>query len=106
MRVPGHVRVNMSQVLAISQIAITLLLLVTGGLFVHTLRNLHAGHLGFNFCSCSLSTPNSLVIAATRWWLSAKPSDLCGRPRVQNPTASDYALLSGSMSSWNVSVPG
>ena len=41
-------RVSLSQVLVVSQIAISLLLLVGAGLFVRTLSNLGAVELGFN----------------------------------------------------------
>ena len=44
----GFRRPSLSQLLVVSQIAISLLLLVAAGLFVRTLSNLKAVHLGFN----------------------------------------------------------
>ena len=47
-RVRSWLRVSLSQALVVSQIAISLLLLVGAGLFVRTLGNLSAVELGFN----------------------------------------------------------
>jgi macrolide transport system ATP-binding/permease protein len=44
----GFLRMNLSHVLVVSQIAISLLLLVAAGLFVRTVSNLHSVQLGFN----------------------------------------------------------
>ena len=44
----GFLRVNLSHVLVVSQIAISLLLLVSAGLFVRTLSNLQSIQVGFN----------------------------------------------------------
>jgi macrolide transport system ATP-binding/permease protein len=44
----GFLRMNLSHVLVVSQIAISLLLLVSAGLFVRTLSNLQSIQVGFN----------------------------------------------------------
>jgi macrolide transport system ATP-binding/permease protein len=44
----AFLRMNLSHVLVVSQIAISLLMLVAAGLFVRTLSNLHSVQLGFN----------------------------------------------------------
>src|SRR5204863_6138302 len=41
-------RLRLSKLLVVSQIAISLLLIVAAGLFVRTLANLHSVELGFN----------------------------------------------------------
>ena len=45
---PSRVRLSLSQILVISQVAMSLLLLVAAGLFVRTLSNLQSVELGFN----------------------------------------------------------
>ena len=45
---PAHRRVNLSRLLVVSQIAMSLLMLVAAGLFVRTLSNLESVELGFN----------------------------------------------------------
>jgi macrolide transport system ATP-binding/permease protein len=44
----GFLRINLSHVLVVSQIAISLLLLVSAGLFIRTLSNLQSVQVGFN----------------------------------------------------------
>jgi predicted permease len=64
-----RLRVSLSQTLVVSQIAITLLLLVAAGLFVRTLGNLNSIALGFNREHLLLFTVNAKQpdIATKRW---------------------------------------
>ena len=68
-RIGSWLRVSLSQTLVVSQIAVSLLLLVAAGLFVRTLTKLNSVELGFNrgsTCCCSTSTRGRRDIATRR----------------------------------------
>ena len=103
-------RVSLSQALAIAQIAISLLLLVAAGLFVHTLTNLNSIALGFNRESVLLLTINAMQAgykddALTRFYRDLQIR-LSGLPGVRSASMSSYALVSGSQSSTDVRFAG
>jgi predicted permease len=103
-------RLGSSQVLVISQIAISLVLLVGAGLFVRTLANLNAIQLGFNDERVLLFTVNAMQAGYRDETLVRFYEGLQDRlkaiPGVQSVSSSNYALVSGSVSSTAVRVPG
>jgi len=103
-------RAGLSRVLVVSQIAISLLLLVAAGLFVRTLSNLHAIATGFNQERILLFSVNAWQAgyrdsALTRFYETLHER-LAGMPGVRNASLSDITLLSGSANSTDVNVPG
>jgi predicted permease len=108
--VRGLRRIGLSRVLVVSQIAISLLLLVAAGLFVRTLNNLHSIATGFNPEKILLLSLNAWQggyrdAALTRFYENLQQR-LAAVPGVRNATFSDIILISGSASSSDVSVPG
>jgi predicted permease len=110
LRLHSWLRVSLSQALAVAQIAISLLLLVAAGLFLHTLTNLNSIALGFNRENLLLFTINAKQAgykddALIRFYenLQARLSTM---PGVRNVTSSNYALVSNSVSSTGVKVSG
>jgi macrolide transport system ATP-binding/permease protein len=110
LRLYPWLRVSLSQVLAVSQIAVSMLLLVAAGLFVHTLTNLNSIALGFNRESLLLVTVNARQAGYKDDALMRFYHDLLGRfsslPGVRSATLSNYALVSGSRNSTDVLIPG
>ena len=104
------IRVSLSQLLVISQIAISLLLLMAAGLFVRTLSNLHSIELGFNRENVLLFSLNARQAGYKDAALARFYADLWSRfralPGVRDASLSDYALVSGAGSSYGVTVPG
>jgi macrolide transport system ATP-binding/permease protein len=105
-----HSWLPVSQALAVAQIAISLLLLVAAGLFLHTLTNLNSIALGFNRENLLLFTINAKQAgykddALIRFYenLQARLSTM---PGVRSVTSSNYALVSGSVSSTGVKISG
>ena len=106
----GWRRIGLSRMLVVSQIAISLLLLVAAGLFVRTLNNLHSIATGFN--------QEHLLLFSVNAWQGGYRDDALSRfyetlhqrlatmPGVRNATFSDLTLLSGSASNNNIKVPG
>jgi macrolide transport system ATP-binding/permease protein len=110
LRLHAWLRVSLSQALAVSQIAISLLLLVAAGLFIHTLTNLNSISLGFNRENLLLLTLNANQAgykddALVRFYqsLHARFSSL---PGVRSVSLSNYALVSGSRSTSVAQIPG
>ncbi|HXB74211.1 MAG TPA: ABC transporter permease [Candidatus Acidoferrales bacterium] len=106
----GWFRAGLSRVLVVSQIAISLLLLVAAGLFVRSLSNLHAIATGFNQDRLLLFSVNAWQAgyrdtALTRFYETLHER-LAAVPGVRSATLSDIALLSGSASSNDIHVPG
>jgi macrolide transport system ATP-binding/permease protein len=102
--------VGLSQVLVVSQIAISLLLLIAAGLFVRTLTNLNSIALGFNEEKILLFTVNAKQAgyrddALVRFYQNLQ-TRLSSIPGVRNASSSNYALVSNSVSSTGVSLPG
>jgi macrolide transport system ATP-binding/permease protein len=109
-RLHSWIRVSLSQALAVAQIAISLLLLVAAGLFVHTLANLNSIALGFNRENLLLFTLNAKQAgykedALIRFYenLQARLSTM---PGVRSVSSSNFALVSDSTGSTGVKIPG
>ncbi len=110
LRLHPWLRVSLSQVLTVSQIAISMLLLVAAGLFVHTLTNLNSIALGFNRESLLLVAVNARQAGHKDEALMRFYQDLLGRLRgitgVRSASFSSYALVSGSRSATDVHTAG
>jgi macrolide transport system ATP-binding/permease protein len=102
--------ISPSQLLVVSQIAISLLLLVGAGLFVRTLTNLSSIALGFNGERVLLFTVNATQAGYANDQLVRFYEGLQARlsaiPGVRNVSSSNFALVSGSGGSTSVRVPG
>ena len=111
-RLPLHrwFRFSPGQALTVVQMAISLLLVVGGGLFVHTLANLHAVDLGFQQQHLLLFTLNARQAGYTSGQAVRFFDGLQDRfraiPGVRAASASNFALASGGMSCGGISVPG
>jgi macrolide transport system ATP-binding/permease protein len=103
-------RVSPNQVLVVSQIAISLLLLVAAGLFVRTLNNLNSISLGFNGERVLLFSVNARQAGYQNDGLVRFYDDLQARlaliPGVRDVTLSNFALVSGSLNMTGVTLPG
>ncbi len=98
----SSLHVNLSQVLVVSQIAISLLMLVAAGLFVRTLSNLKTVELGFNRENLLLFQLNARQAGHKDPEIAGFYADLQKRfntiPGVRNATLSSLPLIgSGSM---------
>ncbi len=109
-RLVRWLRISPSHALVVSQIAISLLLLVAAALFVRTLTNLNTIALGFNSERTLLFTVNAQQAGykdenLVRFYegLQARLSTL---PGAHNVSSSNYALVSNSQSSTSVKLPG
>ena len=110
LRLVSWLRIGPSHVLVVSQIAVSLLLLVAAAIFVRTLNNLNLIALGFNAERVLLFNVNARQAgykddALVRFYqdLQARLSTL---PGVRSVTASNTALVSNSTSSSSVKLPG
>jgi macrolide transport system ATP-binding/permease protein len=103
-------RLSAAQVLAVSQIAISLLLLVAAGLFLRTLTNLHSVTLGFRADNVLLVTLNANQAGYKNEALMRYYGDLLNRlrgiPGVRAASLSNYAMVSNSENSTGVVIPG
>jgi macrolide transport system ATP-binding/permease protein len=101
---------GLSQVLVVSQIAISLLLVAAAGLFVRTLGNLESVSLGFNRENVLLFTLNAAAAGYKSSALSVFYSELHRRfqavPDVRGATWTDMALVSGSGNNTSLAIPG
>ena len=106
----GWRRIGLSRILVASQVAISLLLLVAAGLFVHTLSNLQSINLGFNRENLLLFSVNAKQAGYRDQALARFYGDLQEKlaviPGVRGVSLSHFALISGSMSSYNFTIPG
>jgi len=101
----GRLRcINSRQALVVAQMAISLLLVVAGGLFLHTLANLHAVDLGFNQEHLLLFTVDAKQAGYSNDVAKRFYRDLTSRlqaiPGVRAASASNFALVSGGMSGY------
>jgi macrolide transport system ATP-binding/permease protein len=104
------VRISLSQALVVSQIAVSLLLLVAAGLFVRTLSKLNSVELGFNREHLLLFSVNARQAgyraeAATRFFTNLHER-LASLPGVRNATGSTLAMVSNTVNSRGVTVSG
>src|SRR5262249_30912895 len=109
-RIGAWLRVSLSQSLVVSQIAVSLLLLVAAGLFLRTLTKLNSVVLGFNREHLLLFNVNARQAgyrdqALARFFENLHAS-LSSIPGVRAATASSFAMVSQSVNSRNITVPG
>jgi macrolide transport system ATP-binding/permease protein len=104
------IRIGLSHVLVVSQIAISLLLVVAAGLFVHTLSNLRSIQLGFNRENMLLFNLNARPAGYKGAALARFYGNLRDRfrhiPGVRNVTFSNYPLAAERWNESSLSIPG
>jgi predicted permease len=109
-RIGGWLRVSLSQSLVVSQIAVSLLLLVAAGLFARTLTNLNRVEVGFNREHLLLFSVNARQAGykddALRRFFENLHARLAAIPGVRAATASNFALVSQSINQTRVTIPG
>jgi predicted permease len=109
-RLHGLLRVSLRQVLMVSQIAISLLMLAGAGLFVRTLTNLNSIQIGFNRENLLLVTLSARQAGYKDDALLRFYGDLqtrfSGIPGVRSVSVSHYAMVSGSRSSSDFKMQG
>jgi predicted permease len=109
-RIGSWMKVSLSQTLVVTQIAVSLLLLVAAGLFVRTLTKLNSVELGF-------SREKLLLFNVNVRQAGYKPEEMprffeslhqrfASIPGVRDATATNYAMVSNSMNSTRLTVPG
>jgi macrolide transport system ATP-binding/permease protein len=95
-------RINLSQVLMVGQIALSLLMLVAAGLFVRTLSNLQSIELGFNREDVLLFELNARQAGHKGPEIAAFYADLLKKfqaiPGVRDASLSNYALVQAGWS--------
>jgi macrolide transport system ATP-binding/permease protein len=103
-------RLGLSQVLVVSQIAISLLLLVGAGLFVRTLFNLHSIETGFNQKNLLVFRLDASHSARTSSEIAALYGDLLKQfraiPGVRSASLSRQPLMGAGTSASAISVNG
>jgi predicted permease len=103
-------RSRLSQALMVTQIALSLVLLVSTGLFVRTLRNLQNVDPGFNSHQLALFRIDAVSAGYTQERFAALQARLQTRlesiPGVRAVTFSRVALLAGTRSNRRITVPG
>jgi predicted permease len=101
---------GLSHVLVASQIAISLLLVASAGLFVRTLGNLHSVALGFNRENMLVFSLNANQAGYKDAALKGLYAGLHGRfqslPGVLGATLTDMPLAAGSSHGTGVAIPG
>ncbi len=109
-RLFARLRVTPNQVLVVSQIAVSLLLLMTASLFVRTLVNLNAVNLGFNSERVLLFTLNARQAGYRDFAIVQFYEEVRARlstiPGVRGVSTSNVALISGSESSTSIKIAG
>jgi predicted permease len=109
-RIRGRVRVSLGQALAVGQIAISLILLVTAGLFVRTLTNLNSIAVGFNRENLLLVSLNARQAGYKDDALMRFYHDLQMRlaavPGVRSASVSNYPMLAQSRNTTDFRIPG
>ena len=110
LRLRSWFKISLSQALVVSQIAISLLLLVAAGLFVRTLMNLNSIQLGFNSERLLLVTLDASQAGyksdALYRFYGNLTEEMAAIPGVRAVTLSDYALVAGSRNGTGVTIPG
>ena len=103
-------RVGLSQALVISQVAISLLLVVAAGLFGRTLANLQSVEVGFNKEKLLLFELNARQAgyknAALAQFYAGLLNDFRRIPGVRSAALSQFPMVIGSWNSTNVTIPG
>ena len=107
---PGSAMLRLRKFLVISQVAITLVLLVGAGLFSRSLRNLGKVDLGMdpsNLVEFAISPELTGYSAeATAQFTQQLTESLAAQPGVQSVTASEVAAFTGSDHGSNMTVEG
>ena len=102
--------IGLGQILVVSQIAISLLLVVAAGLFVRTLSNLESITLGFNRENVLLFSMQARQTGYQDTALVRLYEELRTRfastPGVLGASLSDFALVSGGISRTGLKIPG
>jgi predicted permease len=105
-----RLRPRLGHALIVLQVAVSLLLVTGAGLFVRTLANLHAIDVGFNRENVLLVTLNGRAAGYRNARLAQLYSGLLDRfreiPGVRSASASDFALVTHTVNSIPVYVPG
>ena len=103
-------RLRLNRMLAIYQIAVSLLLTIAAVLFVRTLSRLHSVELGFDRENVLLFRLNAKQAGYSDRALERFYTDLWARfrtlPGVRDVSLSDFALVSGAGSQTGVAIPG
>jgi len=103
-------RISLSRVLVVSQIALTLLILVAAGLFLRTLSNLDSIPLGFNREQLLTFHINARQAGHRDpeivTFYDRLLSEFAAIPGVRNVTLSDTPLVGAGHSATDVTVPG
>jgi len=106
----GRMHFSLSQVLIVSQIAISLLLVIAAGLFVRTLTNLHSIQLGFNSENILLFSLNARQAGYKEGALARFYGDLEAQfravPGVRSAGLSSFPLVAGFWDDEELVVPG
>jgi macrolide transport system ATP-binding/permease protein len=104
------IRFGLSHFLVVSQIAISLLLVVAAGLFVRTLSNLHSIQLGFNRENVLLFSLNARQAgykgAALAHFYAGLRDRFRNIPGLRNVTFSNFPLVAGYWEEDDLTVPG
>ncbi len=108
--VTQRTRLALGKTLVVSQVALSLLLLIAAGLFVRTLQNLQNENLGFNQHQLLLfaldPTKNGYSGQRLIDFYGQLLQRLQALPGATNATMSANALVSGVQSHWPVSIEG
>jgi predicted permease len=103
-------RFGLSQILVVTQIGISLLLVVAAGLFVRTVTNLHSVNLGFNAENILIFNLDATQAGYKDDTLKQFYAELEHRfqsiPGVRSATSSDMPLVGGWSSSTSIALPG
>ena len=103
-------KVSLSQVLVVTQIAVSLLLLIAAGLFVRTLAKLNSIEVGFNREHLLLFSVNARQAGyrdrAMARFFEDVHERLAAVPGVRSASASSMAMVSNSVNSTRATVPG
>jgi macrolide transport system ATP-binding/permease protein len=109
-RIGSWLKVSLSQALVVTQIAVSLLLLVAAGLFVRTLTKLNSVELGFNrehllVFGVNVRQAGYKEDAMIRFFANLHDR-FAALPGVRSSTASNFPLVAQNMNSSGISVPG
>ena len=103
-------RQRLGKFLVVSQIAVSLLLIIAAGLFIRTLAKLNSVELGFNRENVLLFSLNAKPAGYKDAALARFYADLLTRfgdvPGVREVSLSDFALVSGGTAQTGVTIPG
>jgi macrolide transport system ATP-binding/permease protein len=104
------IRFGLSHILVVTQIAVSLLLVASAGLFVRTLNNLQSVHLGFNSENVLLFSLNAAQAgykgAALTGFYAELQRRFVGVPEVRGATLTDMPMVSDWMNSTGIVIPG